>query len=148
MPAPVTQAYHQLVLEVETAVAGTYAKICGIMGFTVSRELTIDTAEVPADCVDESLPYDTIKEPRSRTFSVEGTATWAQQSHKTMMDWFYGGARKNVRIRHVNAAVGDTEYEAGPAFLTSLSDAREKGKPVERSIKIEFDGTPTRTAKV
>lgn len=147
MAAPVTAKYEELTIEVETAVPGNYAILCGLMGLTVDRSAQLDTSEVPADCLDESLPYRVEKQVRAIDFKIDGEATWSQQSHEMMMDWFYSGTTRNVRIRHVKAAAGDTEYEAGPALLTKLSNARTKGKRVSAEVSIEFDGTPTRTAK-
>lgn len=147
MAAPVTAKYEQLALQVETSTPGTYAVICGMMGFTFDRTAEVDTDEVPADCSDESLPYTKVREVRSIDFGVSGEAKWAQQSHEAMLDWFYSGAAKNVRVRHTNAASGDTEYESGPALLSKLSNERVKGKTVTASIEIGFVGTPARSAK-
>jgi len=148
MAAPVTAKYEELVLEVETDTPGTYAKLCGVMGFTVSRAAQVDTSETPADCEDESLPYRVERQVRSLDFQMSNvSAVWAQTSHETMMDWMYSGATKNVRVQHVKASVGDTEYEAGPALLTQLDHVRTKGQKVSATISIQFDGTPTRTAK-
>lgn len=148
MAKPVTSAFHQFVLEVETETPGTFAKICGITGRTVNRSTTVEETEVPADCEDESLGTEIELTPRAATVGVSGTAVWARQSHEMMMDWWYTKARKNIRIAHVNAAVGDTEYETGPAYLTDLNDSAEIGAgKVTREIEIRFDGLPTRTAK-
>ena len=150
MVAPVTGEYEELVLEVEDELAsspGTYIKICGLMGFTFNRKANLDTVEVPADCDDESLPYDVRKSVRSLDFGVSGEATWAQQSHEMLLDWFYSGAAKNVRIRHVAVEVGDTEYEAGSALLTDFPTERAKGAKLTGKIELVFDGTPTRTPK-
>lgn len=145
---PVTAKFEELVLEVEGTTTGTYTKICGIMDFTMTRAAQVDTSEVPADCEDESQPYSVERQVRSLDFQITGvTAVWAQQSHELMLDWFYSSSTKNIRIRHVNAAVGDTEFEAGPALLTQLDNARTKGQKVTATISIQFDGTPTRTAR-
>ncbi|MDI3335865.1 phage tail tube protein [Defluviimonas aestuarii] len=148
MAAPVTAKYEQLVLEVETTTPGTYAKLCGIMGFSINREAQVDRVEVPADCDDESLPYSVEKQVRSTEYVVEGEAVWAQQSHETVLQWFRSGTTKNIRIQHVNAASGDVEYESGAALLTQLNHQRSKGQKVTASIRAEFDGTPTTTDKV
>ena len=65
----------------------------------------------------------------------------------TIMDWFYSGQTKFARIGNTKAAVGETEYEHGPAFLTQVSNQRTKGQQVSASIQLEFDGTPARAAK-
>ncbi|WP_347311365.1 phage tail tube protein [Defluviimonas sp. SAOS-178_SWC] len=148
MAAPVTAKYEQLVLEVETTPGGgTYAKLCGIMGFSYNREAQVDRVEVPADCDDESLPYSVEKQVRSTEYTIEGEAVWAQQSHETLLQWFRSSATVNIRVQHANAASGDVEYEAGPALLTQLNNTRTKGQKVTATVRIEFDGTPTTTDK-
>lgn len=146
MVKAVTQKFDELVLEVETAVPGTYAKICGLVDVDVTRSANVDTAEIP-DCDDETLPLAVEKSVRSIDVSVSGTGVWAQSSHGTLSDWFYSSASKNIRIQNAKALVGDTEYEAGAALLVNLSNARTKGSKVSASIEIQFDGTPTRTPK-
>lgn len=149
MAAPITAKYEHLVLEKETTPAsGTYAKICGITAFNINREAQVDRVEVPADCDDESLPYATERQVRSLEYTIDGQAVWAQQSHEELQQWYRSGAPVNIRIQHANAASGDVEYETGPALLTQLNNERTKGQKVTASIRIEFDGTPTTTAKV
>lgn len=148
MAKAVTEKFEQMVLEVETAPgADTYARVCGLIDVEVSRTANLDTAEVP-DCDDESLPLDVENQVRSIEVSVSGSGVWAQQSHGTITDWFYSGAPLNVRVGNLNALAGQTEYETGPALLTSLSNARTKGQKVSAAIEIKFDGTPVRSAKV
>lgn len=146
MVKAITEKFEELVLEVETSTPGTYARICGLIGVDVTRATQVDSEEVP-DCDDESLPLATEKQVRSLDVSVSGTGVWAQQSHEMLLDWYYSSATKNIRIGNTNAASGDTEYEQGPALLTSLGQARTKGKKVSAAIEIQFDGTPTRIAK-
>ncbi len=148
MAKPTTEKFHQMVLEVETDTPGTYAKICGITGRTVNRSLNVQETEVPGDCDDESVPSEIQIDPQALTVTVNGTAVWASQSHGMMMDWLYLKQRKNIRVGHLNAAVGDTEYESGPAYLVTVNDSAQKAEgAVTREIEIRFDGTPTRTDK-
>lgn len=148
MAAPVTEKYEEMVLEIETDTPGTYAKVCGLKNVTIQRATQVDTFEVPADCDDESLPFATERQVRALNVTVSASdAVWARQSHEMLMDWYYSGATKNVRVGNLAAAVGDTEYESGKAYLTQLDDSRQKGQKVARSLAFEFDGTPTRTAK-
>lgn len=141
-----TEKYEEMVLELETATPDIFARICGMKDVTVSRSAQLDSDEVP-DCDDESKPFSVEKEVRSIMVTASGSGVWAQQSHETLQDWFYSGATKKIRIGNLNAASGDTEYESGPAFLTSLRNQRTKGKKVTAEIEIEFNGTPTRTPK-
>lgn len=147
MARAVTQKFEELVLQVETSTPGEYsASICGLIDVEISRTANVDTVEIP-ECDDESLPLSVERQVRNIEVTVSGTGVWAQQSHGTMMDWFYSSAVKNIRIGNLNAATGETEYETGPAILTQLNNARTKGQKVSASIAIEFDGTPARTAK-
>lgn len=148
MAKPVTEKFHQMVLEVETDTPGTFAKICGITGRTVNRSLTVQETEVPGDCDDESVPSVIEIDPQAIQVTVSGTAVWAQQSHEMIMDWFYQKQRKNIRVGHLNSAIGDTEYETGPAYLITVNDSAQKSEgAVTREIEIRFDGAPTRSAK-
>lgn len=145
MVKAVTEKYEEMVLEVETA-ANTWTRICGLKDVTVNRSLELDTDEIP-DCDDESAPFEKVSEARSITVAVQASGVWAQQSNKTLMDWFYSGATKNVRLGNLKAAVGASEYEKGPAFLKNLNNSRNKGKAVTADIDLEFSGIPERIAK-
>lgn len=146
MTAPVTEKFEELVVDVEfTASSGVYTSICGLIDASVTRTANVDTAEVPADCDDESLPLSLEKQVRSIEVSVSGTGVLATTSQSLLKEWFYSGATKNVRIRDTFAANGDVEIESGPALLSSLGTARTKGQKVSMDIEIVFDGTPTRT---
>jgi hypothetical protein len=147
MVKPVSAEFQDFVLELETATPGTFAKICGITSRGISRQTSLQSSSTPQDCEDESLPLEVKKSVESSEVSMTATGTWASQSHEMMLDWWYSGAKKNVRLYHANAAVGDTEYETGGAYLTSLGNEVEKGQAVTASIEIQFDGVPTRTAK-
>jgi hypothetical protein len=94
------------------------------------------------------VPSEVQIDPQALTVNVSGTAVWAAQSHGMMMDWIYLKQRKNIRVGHLNADVGDTEYESGPAYLVTMNDSAQKtAGAVTREIEIRFDGTPSRTDK-
>lgn len=144
MALATTEKYEELVLETSED-GNTWTRICGLIDVEVTRTANVDTAEVP-DCDDESEPLSVERQVRSIEVSVSGTGVWAQESHGTLMDWFYSSATKQVRIGNLKAAVGETEYETGPALLTTLSQSRTKGQKVTANVEIQFDGKPTRTA--
>jgi len=146
MAKATTQKFEQMVLEVSEDGGTTWARLCGLIDVTVTRAASVDSQEVP-DCDDESLPLSVEKQVRTVDVSVSASGVWAQESHGTMTDWFYSSATKDARIGNLNAAVGDTEYEAGKALLASLNNTRTKGQKVSAEIELQFDGTPTRTAK-
>lgn len=147
MAKPVTSEFHQMVVEMETETPGTWTKICGINSRGINRTHNMTTTEVPGDCDDESLPAVVERSIQSSEVTITGSGVWARQSHEMMIDWWYSGVKKNIRVQHVNANVGDTEYETGMAFLTSLNNTVEKGQKVSAEISIEFDGLPARTPK-
>ncbi|NKC49008.1 hypothetical protein HED54_14935 [Ochrobactrum anthropi ATCC 49188] len=140
---------HSLIssLEVETETAGTFTKVCGLTQRGINRQHNMQTTEVPQDCDDESLPSAIERAVQSSEVTISANGIWAAQSHEMMMDWWYNGPVKNIRIQHVKAAVGDTEYETA-AYLVNPQQCRRKGQKVSADIEIQFDGVPTRTAKV
>ena len=147
MTRATTANFHQLVLEVETTDgSGVYSRLCGLTSRGINRQSNMSTSEVP-DCNDESLPAAVERAVQSQEVTISGSGVWASQSHETMLDWWYSGATKSIRVQHVNAAVGDTEYETGNAYLVSINNQAERGTKVTAEISIEFDGVPTRTAK-
>ncbi|ASQ10640.1 phage tail tube protein [Sinorhizobium meliloti] len=150
MAKPVTEKFEELVLDVEfdpVGNPGVYTRICGLLDATVTRTANVDTSEVPGDCDDESVPVSIEKQVRSLDVGVSGTGSWAQQSQGKLKNWFYSGTSLNARVRDTNAASGDTEVESGPALLTTLTNSRTKGQVVSAEVEIQFNGTPTRTAK-
>ena len=146
MTAAVTQKFEEMVLQVEDPdTPGTWLRICGMRGVSVTRTASIESSEIP-DCDDESVPDSIEKDVRAIDVSASGTGVWAQSSHQLLMDWFYSASARNVRLQNVRASTGATEFETGPAFLADLSNERTKGQKVSASIEIQFNGTPTRTA--
>ncbi len=146
MARAVTENFHEMIVEIETTPgSGTYSKICGLTGNALNRAHNMSTTEVP-DCDDESLPAAVERAVQSSEVTLSGTGVWAAQSHGKMMDWWYSGATLNIRVGHLKAEPGDTEYETGPAYLVNLNHTRERGQKVTAEIEIQFDGLPTRTA--
>lgn len=148
MVRAVTENFHEMVLEVETTPgSGIYAKICGLTSRSVNRTSNMQTSEIP-DCDDESLPAAVERAVQSQEVTIPANGSWAAQSHGLMMDWWYSGQTKNIRVGHLKAEPGDTEYEAGPAYLVNLNNVAERGTKVTADFEIQFDGLPTRTAAV
>jgi hypothetical protein len=146
MAKAVTEAFHEMVLEVEDEVtAGTWIKICGLTERGVNRTHNMATTEVP-DCDDESLPAALERAVQSSEVTVAASGSWAAQSHGLVMDWWYSSQPKNVRIQNVKAETGDTEFEEGMAYLTSLNNVATRGQKVTADMTFEFDGLPVRTA--
>jgi hypothetical protein len=104
------------------------------------------TTEVP-DCDDESLPAALERAVQSSEVTIAASGSWAAQSHEMMMDWWYSAQPKAIRVQNVKAATGDTEFESGTAYLTSLNNVATRGQKVTADMTIEFDGLPTRTAQ-
>lgn len=149
MAKAVTEKYNEMVLEVDFADTETpvFARICGMKGVTIKRTANVDTTEVP-DCDDESKPNEIERDVRSLEVTVSASGVWSQQSNGKLVDWFYSAASIPARLGHLNAAVGDTEYETGRLILTDISNERSDGRgKVTASIELEFDGTPTRSVK-
>lgn len=147
MVAPVFETYAEMILDVEfTPSSGVYTKVCGLMDVTITRTANVDEDEVPADCDDETLPYETDISVRSIAVSVSATGKWARSSQGLLKNWMYSGTPLNIRLRDTAAANGDTEIESGPAILTTLTNSRTKGQSVSAEIELRFKGVPDRTA--
>lgn len=145
MARATTEAFHEMVIEIEGITPGSWIKICGLTGNSLNRTHNMSTTEVP-DCDNEALPAAVERAVQSSEVTLSGTGVWAAQSHGTMMDWWYSGATKNIRVGHLKAEPGDTEYETGAAYLVNLNHSRERGQKVAAEIEIQFDGLPTRVA--
>lgn len=144
MAKAITEAFHEMVLEVEDATPGTWLKICGLTERGVNRTHNMQTTEVP-DCDDESLPASLERAVQSSEVTIAANGVWAAQSHELVMDWWYSGQKQNIRVQNVLAETGDTEFETGMAYLTSLNNVAARGQKVTADMTIEFDGLPTRT---
>lgn len=147
MARATTANFHQMVLEVEfTADSGVYSRICGLTGRGINRTSNMSTSEVP-DCDDESLASSVERAVQSQEATIAASGVWSAESHEKLLDWWGSAATLNVRIHHVNAEVGDTEFETGPAYLTSINNQADRGTKVTADLSIEFDGLPVRTPK-
>lgn len=140
-----TGTFSKMVVEVEwVAGSGIYSKWCGLTSRGINRQSNMTTTNSP-DCDNEDAPSQVERSVESQEVTISGSGVWASESHGNAIDWWYSGLTKNVRVQHANAAVGDTEYESGPAYLVTLSNSVEKGQKIQAEISIEFDGLPTRT---
>ncbi|TIN83100.1 phage tail tube protein [Mesorhizobium sp.] len=145
MARATTANFDKMVVEVEwVANSGIYSKWCGVTSRGINRQSNMQTTEVP-DCDDESLPAALERAVQSQEVTISGSGVWSAESHGLALDWWYSGATKSVRVHHVNAASGDTEYETGPAYLVTISNQAQRGQKVTADLSIEFDGVPTRT---
>lgn len=144
MARATTATFDKMTLAVETA-PGVYTRICGLTSRGINRTHNMQTTEVP-DCDDESLPAAVERAVQSSEATISASGVWAAESHELVLDWFNSGQPKNIRVRHANADIGDTEYESGPAYLVSINNQAERGQKVTAEMEIQFDGLPTRTA--
>lgn len=148
MAAPVTQKYHELVVEFSTDGGTTWSgRNCCIRGFTVNRTPQVQEAALTADCDDESLPDDIVREVTSRDLSVSGTGHWTRGGYNAFLTQFYGTGKIYTRIGNLAAASGEIEYEECEMIIT-LGEAREtKGQPVTASIELQSAGKITTSLK-
>ncbi len=148
MAKAITEAFHELVLEIEDGVApGTWVKICGLTERGINHTHNMSTTEVP-DCDDESLPAALERAVQSSEVTISASGSWAAQSHGLLYNWWRSAQPKNIRVQHVKAEIGDPEFEEGMAYLTSLNNVATRGQKVTADLTIEFDGIPEMTAAV
>lgn len=144
MARATTAKFEEMFLEVETATPGTYARVCGLVDLEVTFTVNTDETLVP-DCDDESLPLSITRAGISTEWSASGTGVWAQSSHEMLMQWWNLASVKNIRLVYSKASVGDVEYVAGAALMTSLAHARAKGQQVSAAVEIVSAGPVTLT---
>lgn len=139
--------FAQTVLEVEfTPNSGVYAKVCGLTSRDITRTSNMATSEIP-DCDDESLPAAVEQEVQSQEVATTASGVWSAESHELLLDWWYSGQPLNIRMHHVKATTGTTEYESGPAFLTSIANKAARGTKVTADLNLVWSGIPVRTPK-
>ena len=147
MSLATTMRFHEMALHLETATPGTFTPICGLVGseFTFTNETA--EAQIP-NCVNEALPHEIVREVVSTDWSVSASGVWSRESHERLYQWYATGAIINVRFIYQAAAVGDVEFITGPAILTSLTHAREKGQRVSAALNIVKAGPVTTVDQV
>lgn len=123
-----------------------FTPICGLTSRGLTGSADVVTSEVP-DCTDEDLPSWQEKDVKSIGMSLSGSGMWSQESHEMLLRWFLTGAKKNIRVQYANADTGDVEFVNGPAVLTQLNNAAEKGGRISAEISLEFTAKPTTTDK-
>src|SRR5690606_26518363 len=127
MAQPITGKFSELVISIgDGANPEVFTPICGMTSKGIQRSATTQSTSVP-DCADEDAPAWEEKAVDTLSITVSGMGVWAADNHETMLDWFYSGASRNIKVRHVKAKVGDTEYEEGPALLTALNNTVDRG---------------------
>jgi hypothetical protein len=147
MARPTTAKFSEfqiLIGDGETPVEG-FDVVCGLTSKGINRSANTNTTVVP-DCADEDAPAFEEVAVNSLSISISGNGVWTAENHGVFLAWFYSGVTKNIKVRHVAADGGTTEYENGPAILTQLNNAAERGQKVSADITIVFDGQPTLVA--
>lgn len=121
-----------------------FAPICGLTSRGLQGASDVVTSEVP-DCANEDAPSWQEKDVKSISMSLSGSGMWSVESHGILMEWFLSGAKKNVKVQYALADSGDPEFLTGPAVITKLDNAVEKGARVSADITLEFTAKPTVT---
>lgn len=122
----------------------TFTPICGLTSKGINYETDTTTVEVP-DCTDEDLPAYKEEGPKSYSVAIEGSGMWAKQSHGTLLNWWKSGAAKNMKVQYVEAAPGEPEFIEGPAIITKIGNAVEKGGRLSADLSFRFTEMPTFT---
>lgn len=146
MATAVTTTFAKFKIEVgdgETPTEG-FTAVCGLTSKGLQGSADVVTSEVP-DCADEDLPSWQEKDVKSIGMTLSGSGMWSTVNHTLLMDWFLAGTKKNVKVTYMDAAVGAPEFIMGPAVLTQLNNAVEKGGRLSADITLEFTAKPTVT---
>lgn len=118
--------------------------LCGLTSKGLNMASDVVTSEVP-DCSDEDLPSWQEKDVKSISATISGSGMWTKEAHETLFQWWYTGAKKNVKLSWMVAASGDVKTITGPCVLASLGQTVEKGNRLTADISLEFSAKPTTT---
>jgi len=148
MAQPTTSTFKEFAIHVGNGAAPTevFAFICGLTSKGLSISNNTSTTPVP-DCADEDLPAFEEVAIASQSVSVSGSGIFTVEDQKEMLEWAMDGTVKNIRVYPGKSAVGDVNYYAGPAILSSLEITGERGTKVQASMTINFTTKPTQTLK-
>lgn len=97
MTAPTLKAGLQLLLYRETAVAGTYTFMCGVLSKDGTRDRTLAEAQV-LDCADPTAPPWTYRTPVGRSMTLTGTGQLALEQLPNLETDFNSNASHNWRL--------------------------------------------------
>lgn len=123
-----------------------FTPICGVTQKDISYDSDTVETEMP-DCSDEDLPAYKNVGVKAVSVKIDCSGKWTKESHGKILDWWKLAGPKNVKVQYVQAAVGDTEYIAGPAILANLKHSVGKGANVDGSFSLMFTAMPTFTDK-
>lgn len=118
--------------------------ICGLTSRGINMASDVTTSEVP-DCSNEDLPSWQEKDVKSLSATLSGSGMWTREAHETLFQWWFTGAKKNVKVSWMNAATGDVKTLTGPCVLTQLGETVAKGERLSAEISLEFSAKPTTT---
>lgn len=121
-----------------------FAFLCGLTSKGLNMSSDVVTSEVP-DCSNEDLPSWQEKDIKSISATISGSGMWTSEAHETMFQWWFTGAKKNVKVSWMVAETGDVKTLTGPCVLTSLGQAVDKGNRLSAEISLEFSAKPTTT---
>ena len=141
-----TSTFGQFKIEVGDGATPTeaFTFLCGLTSKGLDMSSDVVTQEVP-DCSDEDLPSWQEKDVKSISASLSGSGMWTAEAHEIMFQWWFTGAKKNVKVTWVKAASGDVGVLTGPCVLTKLGETVDKGGRLSADISLEFSAKPTTT---
>jgi hypothetical protein len=132
-----TLKFGQFLVELETAVAGTYAAPCGLNSRSFKRTAATNETNVP-DCDDPDAPSWLERDVVSLSSSITGAGVVADEDFDTWDSWATDGSTKNVRIR-----LG-TRIWIGPYKCTNLDITGDRGSRVTFEVTMDSDGETAR----
>lgn len=146
MASGTTSTFGQFKIEIGDGATPTeaFSFICGMTSKGLDMQSDVTTSETP-DCSNEDLPAWQEKDIKSIGATISGSGKWTKEVHEVLFQWWYTAAKKNVKVSWMQAATGDVKTLTGPAVLSKLGQAVEKGGRLEADISIEFAAKPTTT---
>ena len=142
MAKATTARFGTIVVQVETAVAGTFISICGVTKREFNMEKNLNDFEVP-DCSDPEAPAWVERVVKSISSGISLSGLVAKESLPTLMDLFQINASREMRIRLIGfgTGAGTPDLQAsGKYHFKTLKLQSDTDGLAEVTLSLESDG--------
>ena len=135
-----------IVVQVETAVAGTYAAPCAMTGRALNLTTQQEEALLPDDCDDALGAPSVTRKTTQKDASVTGNGVATTAGFAVWNDWYDAATEKNVRVLIYSDATTVLGYRQGKGSLANFNLTGNQGANVNFDVTVNAAGPWTYTA--
>ena len=142
MAKATTARFGTIVVQVETAVAGTFISICGVTKREFNMDKNLNDFEVP-DCSAPEAPAWVERVVKSISSGMSLGGVVAKESLPTLMELFMANASRQMRLRFIGfgTGAGTPDLQAsGNYHFKSLKLQSDADGLAEITLSLESDG--------